>query len=102
MSSKISKYIARCVHTNKSETYINLCAKSLDPFLEKIRSKEIYWNQESDNQENGFWMNTENIRFIQFTGIKGDKNENTPASMPCDGKICIQKDADSEVEKPTT
>ena len=94
MSAKISTYLIRCFHTDKDSTYFDIEPDKIDQFLEKVRTKGIFWYSEGEIKNNGFWVNSENIRFIQFTAIQGDKNESPPSSMRCDGDVCLQKDAD--------
>lgn len=102
MSSKILSYLVRCMHTDKESTYFDLPADKIDAFLDKIRTKGIFWYSEGEIKNNGFWVNSDNIRFIQFTTIQGDKNESARSSVRCDGEVCLQKDADSESEESTT
>ena len=54
------------VYTDGQDVDVNIEKEKVEELFKQLKEKEIYWTK--DDKENGFWLNMENIRYIQFVG----------------------------------
>lgn len=57
-------YTLKFVYLDGKDVDINIEDEKVGDFFERLNKGEIYWNTEE--QTNGFWLNLDKIRYIQF------------------------------------
>lgn len=64
-------YNVKFVYMDGKDIDVPLKDEKLQEFFSRLNGNMIYWTDES--QKNGFWLNMDKIRYIQFQGIEIEK-----------------------------
>ena len=68
------EYLIKFIHLDNTKTEVALEEVKIKDFFTKLNCGEIYWHDPDKNE--GFWLNLDKIRYINFTKI--EKTEEIP------------------------
>ncbi len=94
MANKIAFYKITFTYNDAKEININMTLDKLASFFEKMNEKKIFWSDEEDELDNGFWTNLDNVRFIQLVGVKGKEDEPKDNDTSSDGEVSPEEVTD--------
>lgn len=95
------KYRIKFVYMDGKDIEIPLDAERLDSFFKRLNANHIYW-ADADQKE-GFWLNMEKVRFIQFFATEEPKKEEKEVGHregeASEGQLQEQDECDSAREE---
>lgn len=97
------KYRIKFVYMDGKHIELPLDADKLETLFGRLNDNHIYWAD--DEQKEGFWLNIDKIRFIQFYSIEEPKkevkdeeecNRKGEEELPCEDECNSNREKDAE------